>query len=184
VELDINVFYNDIADFIYRRNTDQTLEDTALYQYSAEDATFKGMEAQLTLPIANINGHQWDVQLFADAVRAELVNGQDVPRIPAKRLGVKFDYHGQWFDQPLDAQLRLVRAAKQNHAGFNEEETEGYTRLEAQVNYRLDLNQGDLLLFMRGNNLLDKDIRNSSSFLREIAPEAGRSISVGARYSF
>jgi len=184
LELDINVFYNDIADFIYRRNTDQTLEDTALYQYSAEDATFKGMEAQLTLPIANINGHQWDVQLFADAVRAELVNGQDVPRIPAKRLGVKFDYHGQWFDQPLDAQLRLVRAAKQNHAGFNEEETEGYTRLEAQVNYRLDLNQGDLLLFMRGNNLLDKDIRNSSSFLREIAPEAGRSISVGARYSF
>lgn len=184
LELDINVFYNDIADFIYRRNTDQTLEDAALFQYSAEDATFKGMEAQLTLPIANINGHQWDVQLFADAVRAELVDGQDVPRIPAKRIGAKLDYHGQWFNQPLDAQLRLVRAAKQSHPGFNEETTAGYTRLEAQLNYRIDLQASELLLFMRGNNLLDKDIRNASSFLREIAPEAGRSISVGARYSF
>lgn len=183
-ELDINIFYNDIADFIYRRNTGQEIEHQALYQYSGEDAKFSGAEAQLTLPLANINGQQWDLQLFADRVRAKLDQGQDVPRIPPQRIGAKLDYHGQLSGNPLDAQLRVVRASKQNHAGYNEEQTEGYTRVEAQLNYRIDLNDAELLLFLRGDNLLDKDIRNASSFLREVAPEAGRSISMGARYRF
>lgn len=183
-ELDINIFHNDIADFIYRRNTGQEIDHQALYQYSGENAEFSGAEAQLTLPLGNHNGQQWDLQLFADSVRAKLDLGRDVPRIPPRRIGAKIDYHGQWSGNPLDAQLRVVRASKQNHAGYNEEQTEGYTRVEAQLNYRIDLNDAELLLFLRGDNLLDKDIRNASSFLREVAPEAGRSVSMGARYRF
>jgi iron complex outermembrane receptor protein len=40
------------------------------------------------------------------------------------------------------------------------------------------------MLFARGRNLGDDEIRLSTSFLRGFAPEAGRSLEVGIRLSY
>jgi iron complex outermembrane receptor protein len=40
------------------------------------------------------------------------------------------------------------------------------------------------VLFVQGRNLLDREIRNSVSFLRNYTPEPGRAIEVGLRSSF
>ena len=68
----------------------------------------------------------------------------------------------------------------QERPGENQEATEGYTRLDAYLAYNTD----NLSLFAKGTNLTDEDIRNSTSFLRELAPEPGLGITLGARYSF
>jgi iron complex outermembrane receptor protein len=39
-------------------------------------------------------------------------------------------------------------------------------------------------LFLQGNNLLNKDIRVHTSFLKDFAPQAGRSIFAGLRSNF
>jgi iron complex outermembrane receptor protein len=39
-------------------------------------------------------------------------------------------------------------------------------------------------LFARGDNLLDEEIRNHASFLRNYAPEAGRGITLGVRFEY
>jgi hypothetical protein len=41
-----------------------------------------------------------------------------------------------------------------------------------------------LMLFAKGSNLLDQNIRNSTSCLRNFAPEAGRGADIGFRLSF
>jgi iron complex outermembrane receptor protein len=41
-----------------------------------------------------------------------------------------------------------------------------------------------LMLFAKGSNLLDQNIRNSASCLRNFAPEAGRGTEIGFRLSY
>jgi len=40
------------------------------------------------------------------------------------------------------------------------------------------------LLFLRGSNLLDEDIRQHSSPLKDLVPLPGRSLHFGLRYDF
>ncbi len=170
----VNLFYNDISDFIYKRNTGEEDHDEELiiFQYSQEDATYRGVEAELTLPLSE----QWQLRFFGDYVRAKLDNNADVPRVTPARIGSELSFTSeQW-----DAQLSAIRAADQNHSGDEEEDTDGYTRVDASFNYYLD----KTMFFVRATNLLDDEIRHSTSYLREVAPEAERSLTVGARYSF
>jgi iron complex outermembrane receptor protein len=46
------------------------------------------------------------------------------------------------------------------------------------------LRNADLTWFIIGKNLLDKDIRISTSVLKDIAPLPGRNITVGVRAAF
>jgi iron complex outermembrane recepter protein len=48
----------------------------------------------------------------------------------------------------------------------------------------LPVGQGDVLVFLRGSNLLDEDARRHSSPLKEIAPLPGRSAHLGLRAEF
>jgi iron complex outermembrane receptor protein len=57
--------------------------------------------------------------------------------------------------------------------------------LTASADYQLKANRwGDLWLFAKGYNLLNEEIRNSVSFLRNFAPEPGRSFIFGVRATF
>jgi iron complex outermembrane recepter protein len=179
INLSLNLFYNSIDDFIFKRNTGEENheEELAIFQYEQEDATFRGAEASIEIPVAS----NWNVEFFGDYVRAKLDNNGDVPRIPPLRYGISLDYSSssQW-----NAGMRLTEVAKQNHAGEFEEDTDEYTRLDAHLHYHMNVAGSDWLLFVKGNNLLDEDIRNSTSFLRESAPESGQSLEVGIRISF
>jgi iron complex outermembrane receptor protein len=83
-----------------------------------------------------------------------------------------------------------LRAAAQDRAGVYETESDGYTRVDAGVSYKLALFDGggdseeNTQLFLRATNLTDRTIRASTSFLRDYAPEAGRSVEAGVRLSF
>ena len=79
---------------------------------------------------------------------------------------------------------RVLDAADQDNPGENEEATNGYTRWDAGIEYRLQTNEWDLLAFAKFNNISDEEIRLSTSFLRDVAPEAGRGVELGVRYSF
>ncbi len=178
LEIEINLFYNDISDFIYRRNTNTVdpVEELTIYRYDQEDARFRGVEAQLHLPL----NEYFALRLFGDYVRAELDQQGDVPRVSPPRLGAEVQFErDDWH-----ARLRLTEVDDQVHPGNFEDETDGYTRLEFQLNRRFMWSDIDMLVFIKGQNLLNEEIRNASSFLRTIAPEAGRGFSVGLRLSF
>jgi len=48
----------------------------------------------------------------------------------------------------------------------------------------LDVHGADVMVFAKANNLLDENIRNSTSYLRNFAPEPGRGAEIGFRVNY
>jgi len=57
--------------------------------------------------------------------------------------------------------------------------------LNLGAQYRLaSFGDSEVLLFAKGKNMLNENIRNSTSYLRNFAPEPGRSAELGIRVSY
>lgn len=172
----VSVFYNDFDDYIYLQDSGTEQDETPIFFYEQEGARFYGVEIESTFQLTpNIS---W--RFFADSVQGELDSGDNVPRIPPARLGSDL-----MFDLPsMDITFSVVNALSQDDLAPLETETDGWTRLDATLNYPLSVLGSDSVAFLRLKNITDEEIRSSSSFLKDIAPEAGRSIELGARIIF
>ncbi|GGY85723.1 ligand-gated channel [Cellvibrio zantedeschiae] len=176
LQFSTSIFYNKVDDFIYAKNLNEIIDELNGYQYTQANATFKGFETELKIPFAQY----WNLRLFSDKVRATLDDGGDLPRITPMRIGSSLDFNfNQW-----SANISATHTSKQNHAGDNESETDSYNRIDARIDYTFSSAGTDYTLFAKATNLTDAEIRNASSYLRDIAPEAGRSIQLGMRVKF
>ncbi len=185
-------FHNWATDYIYQqRNGNYVDEDGGdaceagctipVVVSSQSDAIFKGYEAKLIVPMMESHHGLLELTLFSDYTRGEFVNGSDVPRMPPLRYGFQLDYTRD----KLASYLRLTRADNQPYAGDFETSTTGYFLFNVGVNYQLKAYQdAKLMVFAKGNNLLNENIRNSTSYLRNFAAEAGRGAEVGFRVSY
>jgi len=176
VQSSINFFRNQIDDFIYAQASGSLIEELAEYQYTQTNATFSGAEAEATITITD----HWEWRLFGDSVSAELANGEPVPRIPPARYGSELGFtQDAW-----TASLRATHTTQQEAQNNNEPPTGAYTRVDARVSYSIDQGNYQYLIFLKGTNLLDEEIRNATSFLRRVAPEGGRGWQLGIRVNF
>ncbi|HEY7776889.1 MAG TPA: TonB-dependent receptor, partial [Kineobactrum sp.] len=179
-DLEVTVFYNDFADYINLMNTGLEVDELPVLAYTQEDARFYGVEVSSEFTLAAVAGGQLRLKLFGDSVRGELDSGDYVPRLPPQRIGGRLS----WSTDAVELWTRVVDAGKQERAGTNEEPTDGYTRWDAGADYRLSVAGNDVSLFVALRNLGDEEIRLSTSFLRDVAPEAGRSVEAGLRLYF
>lgn len=190
---ELDLFHNWAVDYIYQRRTGEFVDEEGdsehcadsycvpVLQSSQTDATFKGYEAKLIFPVMENSHGLLDLTLFSDYTRGEFTSGGNVPRIPPLRYGLQLDYTKDRYA----GYLRFTRVDDQPYVGDNETTTAGYFLLNAGVNYRLKVyKEAELTLFARGNNLLDQNIRNAASYLRNFAPEAGRGAEIGFRLSY
>lgn len=174
----VGAYYTRFSNFIGLLNTGDTDTDSGLpiAKFSTFAATFKGLEADGKFELAD----HWNVTVRADYVRAtNRDNGDALPRISPLRLGAGLQYQKERFGARLD----VLRAFKQDRIDDNELVTDGYTNLSALATYKLPTTL-NLELFAKANNLLDQEIREHASFLKDIAPQAGRSILLGLRTDF
>jgi len=188
---ELDLFHNWASDYIYQRRSGEFTNEEGdsdcgdecvpILVSSQNDAIFKGYEAKLIFPMMESHAGLLELTLFSDYTRGEFKSGADVPRMPPLRYGLQLDY----VKNALSSYLRLTRADDQPHAGDFETSTAGYYLLNVGINYRIKAyRDADLLLFAKGNNLLDQNIRNATSYLRNFAPEAGRGAEVGFRISY
>jgi iron complex outermembrane receptor protein len=196
VRAEIDLFHNWVSDYIYQQRTGGVFNEgleafeslcsspgdcLPILQTRQADAIFKGFEGKLVFPLMENRYGLVDLTLFGDYTRGEFVRGGDVPRMPPLRYGFQLDYgRNEW-----SANLRLTRGERQENPGENESETPGYLRLDIGAQYQVKaFRDANLLVFAKGNNLLDENIRNSTSYLRNFAPEPGRGAEVGLRISY
>jgi iron complex outermembrane receptor protein len=194
---EINLFHNWVNDYIYQKrsgqvfNTDiEVIEDNCSTGSAAclpversqqSNAIFRGFEAKLALPLMKNNYGAVDLTLFGDYTRGFFVGGGNVPRMPPLRYGFELDYDYQ----NLSTNLRLTRAQAQNYTAANDSNTPGYLQLNMGAQYKIaNFQNSKIMLFANGKNLLNETIRNSTSYLRNFAPDAGRSAEVGIRVSY
>jgi iron complex outermembrane receptor protein len=177
-QVSINVFYNQVDDYIYSYNTgvEDHGSELDIYNYVQEDATFRGIEVETHIAL----NEAFSLRLFGDHVRAKLDDNGDIPRTTPGRFGTELSYSAN----NVEASLQWMSVSDQNHPGENEEETDGYEQLDAQVQWHLDAGATPIMVFVRGNNLLNEEIRHATSYLRELAPAAGRNITTGIQVRF
>lgn len=178
---EFSAYYNQIDDFIFLDITGEEVDEQPVATYLQRDATFKGLEAQLTFTVMQNSNFTGEISLFGDMVDASFDSGGNVPRIPAAKFGTELRYFGDnW-----STHLHVTRVSEQDEVGTLELETDGYTLVSIYADYHIAVGQGsEFKLFARGDNLLDKEIRNHASFLRNYSPEAGRGVTVGVRYEY
>lgn len=178
-------FHNWAEDYIYQqRNGDYVLEagiQRPVLAYNQQNAIFKGYEAKLVLPLMEHHQGVTELTLFSDYTRGQFVSGGDVPRMPPLRYGMEIGFSRS----RLSSYLRLSRRDNQPYAGAFETSTAGYYLLDYGLNYQFKTaDAGHYTLFLKATNLLNANIRNASSYLRNFAPEAGRSAELGIRVAF
>ncbi len=180
-----NVFHNRVKDFVYGQLTGNLLDDEGLpgdelseRVFGQADATIRGAEAEVSY---NLHGQGLSLRAFADRSRGRLdEGGGSLPLQPATRVGADIG----WRQRPWRTGASVIHAQSQDRLAASETRTPSYTQLDASLSYTQRVNRQDVTWFLLARNLLDEDIRLSTSVLKDVTPLPGRSLIVGVRTRF
>lgn len=176
----VSVYQTRFDDFIYLDDTGAELDELPVRAWVQGDATFTGWEAEGMVDLVENASGLWTLRVFADAVDAKLDAGGRLPRIAPSRVGADLAWtRGGW-----RARVGAIRVADQDDVAALESATEGYTLIDAGLTYHWDVGNAGWEAFVEGRNLGDKDARAHTSYLKDVAPLAGRNIAIGLRVDF
>lgn len=174
----ISIYQNNISDFIYAQNTGNEIDEFGLYQFVQKDAKFIGGEFDVAYQLTD----GLILSAMADRVRAD-----DLPRIPADRVGLGFEISSlALFSTQSDWRMfgQWQQTQKQDQVAENEEASLGYDLLTLGLSYQTVLANSEYQFNLKANNLLDEEIRQHTSFVKEQAPQPGRNVSLALNISF
>lgn len=150
-----------------------------IFVYQQRDAEIYGLEAETSFVLGQAFGSEASLKLFGDWLRGRLADGGNLPAMPAYRIGAALEFAaGNWH-----AGLRFTHNAAQKRFATFETPTDGFNLLAIETGHRFDLGDSSLYLFLRGDNLLNKDARLHASPLKDIVPLPGRNLQAGLRLS-
>lgn len=179
-----NLFQNKVSNFIFGRIGECEVqdcidEDLRQRTFSQSDATLRGYEVDLSY---NLYETGWFGRAFADSSRGKLDTLGNLPLQPANRVGLSFGYQ----DTTWRSSLSVLNASAQNRIATVSDETatRGYTRVDASLSWRQRYGTTDLTWFLIARNLLNEEIRLSTSLLKDYVPQTGRNLMVGVRARF
>ncbi len=168
LNLEVGAFVYDIADYVFLQPTGEIEDGLPAGRYSQGDARYMGLEAGVDLRVSS------DLRILGgiDLVRAELTTTDDpLPRIPPLRARLGLDVHVKG----LDIRPEAVFVAEQDRVFGMETTTDGYTLLSLTASYTVLSGSRQHVVSLRVKNLGDELYRNHSSFIKDLAPEQGRS---------
>mgnify|MGYP003333827721 FL=1 len=184
-DIDLSLFKNSIADFIYLNDTAEHYElggkDYTKSQYLQEDATFEGYELLISRSFSLANG-SLVASAGRDYVDAQFDQGGYIPRtVPARNL-VTLSYNS---NNDLNWIVSLKDIQDQTKVAAGEEATDGYQLLDFKLSKGFKVSNTEVLnVSVFAKNLLDKVARNHSSFVKEEVPLPGKNIGIKAKLSF
>lgn len=180
VHVEASLFYNRIDDFVHEALTGEQIDGLSVVTFRQADARTWGGELSTHLELIHRDERHLDLDLSADWVRAELVDGGDLPRIPPLRWSAALVWHqGSW-----SVRGALRRVERQERVAAFESETAGYSLIEASVGRRLFLGRTVHDLQLVGTNLGDEEGRVHVSWIKDLAPLPGRDVRLTWRVAF
>ncbi len=182
-----NIFENRVKNFVYGRSDGAMVDEDGNDDPSGEfmrrfwsqaNATIRGAEVEVAY---NQRGEGLSLRAFADTSRGTLDNAGNLPLQPTTRTGLEAGHkNGPW-----RSGVSLLHALRQERlSAFENNATPAYTRLDASLSYTYRVQGAQWTWFAIAKNLLNQEIRLSTSILRDIAPQPGRNIILGIRTRF
>jgi iron complex outermembrane recepter protein len=194
---ELTAYYTRFDGFIFRQLNGVQCNETSCGQgvgdeelneaiYSQRDANFRGGEAQFQWDVRKIKNGFVGIDGQYDIVRATFTDGSNVPRIPPQRLGGGVYWRSdEWY-----ARVGLLHAFAQNNIGqFELAPTPGYNLLKAEVSRTVKFKNdpsglSEATVGVVGNNLLNADIRNATSFTKYEVLQPGANVRLFATVKF
>ncbi len=203
------VYYNRFQNFIGQFTNGETRpfgegELLPVYAYRATDAEFYGGELEATVhllkpvtapepviasgknPVAPVENPSMasaklDLELKADYVHAtDISSHAPLPRISPFHASVALDYHHGAYG----ARLEGIWAAAQSRVAQDELPTDRYFLVNAALTYTVTKGPVTMDIYLKGVNLTDEEAREHTSFLKDVAPLAGRGVVAGVKLTF
>ncbi|HXG81023.1 MAG TPA: TonB-dependent receptor [Sphingomicrobium sp.] len=178
LKLTTTAYYNRFSNFIFQAPTGETEDDLPVYQYLQGKADYYGFEVEAEAELGNAMGIHWDADFVADYVHAKVKEFGPAPQIPPLRLLGGISANGG----PVEGRLEVEHAFRQNRNAPLETETEGYTLVNASLDWHPLKDNERLTLGIAANNIFDVVARRHSSLLKDYAPLAGRDIRLTASF--
>ena len=177
--LTVNAFYTDYSNYIFETETGEEEDGLDVFQFTGEDASFKGFEVQGGMDIGQVGSFTLKADALAEYVRAKTESG-NLPRIPPLSVltGIEADSERFTFRAELDY------AAEQNKVEVFEIPTDDYALVNLFATWRAPMDAQDVRLSLSVLNLLDDDARQHTSFLKDVAPLPGRNLRFSIASSF
>jgi len=177
--LTLNLFYTDYSDYVFERATGEEEDGLDVFQFTAQDATFKGFEVQGGADVATFGTFDVSVDGLVEYVRAETDSG-NLPRIPPLSLlgGIEAESDSFKFRAELDY------AAEQNDISEFELATEEYALTNLFVTWKTQVQDAPVRVSVSLMNAFDQEARQHTSFLKDSVPLQGRNVrfSIGTRF--
>jgi iron complex outermembrane receptor protein len=175
-----SLYHTRFADFIYLAPTEATADDLPVYRYRSGPARFTGFELETRAPLGQVAGAEWSIEALADYVRARVRGFGPAPQIPPLRLlGAVEGRRGN-----VNGRLEVEHSFAQRRNAPIETETDGFTLVNASLNWRPLVGKPELTLGLSANNLFDVNARRHTSLLKDYAPLPGRDFRLTARFSY
>ena len=182
-KLSFSPFFTRFDDYIAEINTgtvqyhEHEGEEEALlvYQYQSVPADFYGYEFEGSREITT----NYTADIWGDYVRGKNRDGGDLPLMPAMRIGTGHNF--QW--NRFNTGVEVMHVFEQDKLAENELKTDDYTDISAYVSYALPV-EANVILSVKGTNLLDSTQRESTSIIKDKTPAGGRAVIFGVTGTF
>lgn len=167
-------------DFIYEAATGEEQDELPVFRYFQRDATYYGLEAEVSAQLFRFRGLTFVGDALADYVRATVKGVGPVPRIPPLRFLAGLEAQSnRW-----DGRVEVEWVDDQTRVAEHEAPTDGFTLVNASIAWRPWGRSSESLLVLSANNIFDVEARRHASFTKGYVPLAGRDIRLSARFSF
>ena len=180
VRITASAYYTHFSNYIFQAQTGEIEDNLPVFAYRQGKANYYGFELETKAELGDALGIHWDGDLIADYVHATVKDFGPAPQIPPLRLlgGISGS------KGPVEGRVEVEHAFRQNRNAPLETETDGYTLVNASLDWTPLADNPDLTLSLAANNIFDVVARRHSSLLKDYAPLAGRDIRVTARLGF
>lgn len=178
----VSGYYTSYRDFIFEAATGDEEDGLPVFQFFAEDAQFRGFEAQVTGELFRASMFDIHGDASIDYVRAttDASGNSNLPRIPPVSGIIGLEARSEH----VDLRAELEYAADQDDVTEFELPTDGYEVFNAFVTVRPFTGNPGVALRLAANNLTDEDVRLHTSFLKDLAPLPGRNFKVSLQTTF
>ncbi|QAY79628.1 TonB-dependent receptor [Sphingosinicella sp. BN140058] len=175
-----SVFRSWFSDYIFEQPTGEIEDGLPVFQIGQADATYSGVELEGSVRVAQLGAFAINLDGVADYVRATIKSVGPAPRIPPLRVlgGIEAQ------SETLQGRLEVEWTDGQDRLAENETPTDGFTLVNASLSWKPFETLPNTSVTVSANNIFDVDARRHASFLKDVAPLAGRDFRVSARLSF
>lgn len=166
---EVNVFAYKVRDFVFLDFTGETVDGLREAEYAQGDSRFVGAELSGDVQL----GRGVHVEGSVSMVNARLTaTDEALPRIPPVSGRVRFEV--PW--RGLTFGPELVVAAAQRDVFRDETPTDGYGLLNFGASYFVVRGHATHTITLTGRNLTNEEYFQHTSFIKNLAPEMGRSV--------